>query len=545
MGASRNGALIDVSLHACRILVAACIAFAPPLAATRLVPVVSGLSSPVFVGHAGDGSTRLFVVEQPGTILVLQPGSSTPSPFLDIRTNVLGGGERGLLGLAFHPQYRTNGRFFVYYTRAEGTIVVAEYHVSPNDPNVASPTGTELLTIPHPVNANHNGGMLAFGPDGYLYIGVGDGGSGNDPPNNAQNLDVLLGKILRIDVDPPPGSGVPYVSPPTNPFQGAITGRDEIFAYGLRNPWRFSFDRGGTHEQWVADVGQNAHEEVNTPVANGGNYGWRVYEGFACTGNDPQLCTTANYRFPVFTYAHANGRCSITGGYVYRGSQGALPIGSYVYGDYCSGEILTFDGTTQRVVLETTLNITSFGEDEVGELYVAGAGGDVSKLVEATGGVRTAVEYYHAAFDHYFITSFDDEIAALDGGAFGGAWARTGQSFNVWSGNVGNALPTCRYFTTRFAQKSSHFYSAYPAECSAVGESADWQFEATAFYLQLPDADGHCAAGTVALFRLYNDGMGGAPNHRYTTSPEVFQQMQAAGWVFEGHGLTGAFACVP
>ncbi|HET9045364.1 MAG TPA: PQQ-dependent sugar dehydrogenase [Casimicrobiaceae bacterium] len=353
------------------------------LAQVQLVPVLSsGLASPVFVGHAGDGSNRLFIVEQGGTLRVLQPGASSATTFLDIRSKVVAGGEQGLLGLAFHPLYRTNGRFFVYYTRAgDGTLVIAEYHVSA-DRDVADPTETTLLTIPHPTNTNHNGGMLAFGPDGYLYIGVGDGGSFNDPPNNAQNVNVLLGKILRIDVDHPNlGTGAPYSSPSGNPFAG-IAGADEIFAFGFRNPWRFSFDRA-TGAQWVGDVGQGAREEVDTPVIAGGNYGWRVYEGLACSGNDPTLCNTANYLFPIFDYTHMLGRCSITGGYVYRGVQGALPVGTYVYGDYCSGEIFLWNGSTQSVLMDTTQNISSFGEDEQGELYVVNLGGSVSRIASS------------------------------------------------------------------------------------------------------------------------------------------------------------------
>lgn len=349
-------------------------------AAIQLAVVSGGFSSPVFVGNAGDGSNRLFIVEQAGIIKVLQPYDSTLTVFLDIRATILSGGERGLLGLAFHPQYAANGRFFVFYTRpGDGALVIAEYHVS-IDPNVADPAGTVLLTIPHPVNGNHNGGMLAFGQDTYLYIGVGDGGSANDPPNNSQNVDVLLGKILRIDINPPQGSGVGYQSPATNPFFGAIPGRDEIFALGVRNPWRFSFDRL-TGQQWVGDVGQGTREEVDTPMVAGGNYGWRIYEGAQCTNLDPALCNPANYTFPVFNYLHTNGRCSITGGYVYRGSQGALPDGTYIYGDYCSGEIFTWDGSTQSVLLDTMMNISSFGEDEQGELYVVDLNGTVSKIV--------------------------------------------------------------------------------------------------------------------------------------------------------------------
>ena len=350
----------------------------PLLAAIQLVPVVSsGLSSPLFVGHAGDGSNRLFIVERAGIIKVLQPESSSPTVFLDIRSRIVAGGEQGLLGIAFHPLHEDNGRFFVFYTRVgDGTLVVEEYNLTGN-PNVADPqSAQEILTIPHPGFTNHNGGMLAFGPDNYLYIGVGDGGSANDPPNNAQNINVLLGKLLRIDVDTPQG-GDPYSSPSTNPFFGTTNGEDEIFAYGLRNPWRFSFDRDSA-DLWLADVGQGAFEEVNAPILIGGNYGWKRFEGFDCTSTTD--CDTTGLIFPVFDYTHSGGRCSITGGYVYRGSQGALPDGTYVYGDFCSGEILGWDGSTQSVLLDTTMSISSFGEDEAGELYVVNLGGSVSRI---------------------------------------------------------------------------------------------------------------------------------------------------------------------
>jgi len=353
----------------------------------QLTPIVSGLTSPVFVGNAGDGSNRLFIVEQRGIVKVLQPGDTVPTVFLDIQSLVQYGGEQGLLGLAFHPLYATNRRFFVYYSqKPDGTEVIAEYHTSTTDPNLADPAETRLLTIPHPTNTNHNGGMLAFSPvDKYLYIGVGDGGSGNDPPNNAQNINVLLGKILRIDVDHTLGDKL-YVSPAGNPFVN-VDGSDEIFAYGLRNPWRFSFDRNNA-VQWVADVGQGLREEVDTPIVAGGNYGWRVYEGFNCTNNDPSLCNPANYLFPIFDYQHQLGRCSITGGYVYRGQQSALPSGTYIYGDYCTGEIFTWNGSAATLQLDTTMNISSFGEDEQGELYVVNLGGTISR-VDPIGGQCT------------------------------------------------------------------------------------------------------------------------------------------------------------
>ena len=385
----RSSVGIDRSFVRGLIGVALFLVAATSQAAIQLQPVVtSGLSSPLFVGNAGDGTNRLFIVERNGYIRVLQPGSSTPTQFLDIDARVLSGGERGLLGLAFHPQFASNGRFFVFYTRDsaisadDGDIVVAEYGVSESSPDVANGDDeTILLTIEHSLNSNHNGGMIAFDTDGYLRIGVGDGGSGNDPPNNAQNINTLLGKILRIDVDVTPPTR--YVSPPSNPFVG-VAGLDEIFSTGWRNPWRFSFDRD-TGQMWVADVGQGAREEVNTPIENGGNYGWRVFEGNACTNLDASLCSTpSNYEFPVFDYSHDGGRCSITGGYVYRGSQNAVPAGTYLYGDFCSGEILSWNGSTQTLQLDTALNVSSFGEDEQGELYVVGLGGTVSRIISTT-----------------------------------------------------------------------------------------------------------------------------------------------------------------
>ncbi|HMG35225.1 MAG TPA: PQQ-dependent sugar dehydrogenase [Blastocatellia bacterium] len=351
--------------------------FVPSAVGIQLQPVLTtGLSSPLFVGNAHDGSNRLFIVEQTGAIKVLHAGSSTPTVFLDISLKVVSGGEQGLLGLAFHPQFSSNRRFFVDYTRqGDGATVIAEYHASAN-PDVADPAETVLLTIPQPF-PNHNGGMLAFGPDGFLYIGMGDGGSANDPGNRAQDINQLLGKILRIDIDHA-GPSAPYTSPSTNPFFGSTPGRDEIFAYGVRNPWRFSFDRG-TGSLYVGDVGQGAWEEVDI-VTLGGNYGWRVLEGFHCTNIDPTLCSAGSFSPPILEYGHTGGRCSITGGYVYRGSLGSLPLGSYVFGDFCTGEIFLSDGTTQSLLLDTTLSISSFGEDEAGELYVVGLGGQVYRI---------------------------------------------------------------------------------------------------------------------------------------------------------------------
>ncbi len=344
----------------------------------QLQPVVSSLSSPVFVTNAHDGSNRLFIVEQGGIIKVLQPGATVPTEFLNITTRVLSGGERGLLGLAFHPQYSTNRRFFVYYTRqTDGAIQVAEYLTSTANPNVADTAEKIIITIPHPTNSNHNGGTVEFGPDGYLYLAPGDGGSGNDPPNNGQNINALLGKMLRLNIDVPGGTP-PYTSPPDNPFVG-VAGNDEIYAFGLRNPYRFSFDRGGTRQLYVGDVGQGAWEEIDI-VTLGGNYGWRVMEGNHCNPSfNGGVCTPPSGHIPPiaeYSSASPSTRCSITGGYVYRGRRAAVPLGSYIFADYCTGEILMLNPATssgaQTLLLDTSINIVSFGEDEAGEIYVVG-----------------------------------------------------------------------------------------------------------------------------------------------------------------------------
>jgi glucose/arabinose dehydrogenase len=348
------------------------------LATISLSPVLTaGLSSPVYLTNAHDGSDRIFIVEQPGRIQVLQPGASSPTLFLDITSKVQYGGEQGLLGLTFHPRFTANGRFFVDYTRKpDGATVIAEYHVSSSDTNRADDAETMLLTIPQPYS-NHNGGMVEFGPDGFLYIGMGDGGSGNDPGNRAQNTQELLGKILRIDVDrQDPGKN--YASPPDNPYYGSGIGQDEIYALGLRNPWRFSFDPL-TGRLLVGDVGQNEIEEIDS-VTRGGNYGWRILEGTQCTNLGPTSCNDTSFVLPIAEYSHQQGRCAITGGYVYRGNGSTLPFGSYVFGDYCSGEIFMLSGETQSVLLKTGLNISSFGEDEMGEVYVVGLGGEVYRI---------------------------------------------------------------------------------------------------------------------------------------------------------------------
>lgn len=340
--------------------------------------VTDGLENPLFLTHAGDGSARHFVVEQPGRIRALEGPTLLSAPFLDITKQILLGGERGLLGLAFHPDYRHNGRFFVNYTRKpDGATVVAEYHRGATATS-ASQDERILLIVPQPY-PNHNGGMVAFGPDGYLYVGLGDGGSAGDPDNRAQNPKDLLGKILRIDVD----RGDPYGIPMDNPF-AKEGGRPEIYALGLRNPWRFSFD-GKTGNLWVADVGQYKWEEIDL-VARGGNYGWRMMEGTHCF-HPSTNCQTTTFSPPLYEYAHERGRCSVIGGYIYRGQAISSLAGTYVYGDFCSGEIFALQNSPgeqplseARMILKTSLQISSFGEDAAGELYVLDHKGGVYRL---------------------------------------------------------------------------------------------------------------------------------------------------------------------
>jgi len=345
----------------------------------ELAPIVTrGLTSPLFLTHAADGSGHLFIVEQAGTIRVVVQGVLQDKPFLDVTERVLSGGERGLLGLAFHPDYRRNGRFFVSYTRAPyGATVVAEYRRA-ESPAQSLPEERILMLVGQPY-PNHNGGMIAFGPDGFLYVGRGDGGSRGDPQNRAQNTGELLGKILRIDVD----REQPYAIPVDNPFARS-GGRPEIFAYGIRNPWRFSFDRE-TKVLWLADVGQHKWEEIDL-VTKGGNYGWRLMEGFHCY--DPaENCPTRGLTRPIFEYGHEKGRCSITGGYVYRGKMIPSLRGTYIFGDYCSGELfgIKTDGAESLrsepdLIRKTGTRISSFGEDEAGELYVVDHGGAVYRI---------------------------------------------------------------------------------------------------------------------------------------------------------------------
>lgn len=359
---------------------------AASVAAIGLEPLVDGLASPLFVGNAGDGSGRIFVLEQSGRIRVIREGRLLAEPYLDLTDRIASGGERGLLGLAFSPTFAEDGLLYVDYTDRSGATVVSELRAPDPAEDSADPASERVLMVIEQPYANHNGGALAVGPDGLLWIATGDGGSGGDPQGNGQRLETLLGKLLRVD--PRPAGGAPYAIPADNPFVARSDARAEIWAYGLRNPWRFSFDRA-TDDLWIADVGQGSIEEVNRWPAGspaGPNFGWNTMEASTCF-EPAEGCATEGLVLPVAEYGHDLG-CSVTGGYVYRG--GGVPglAGTYLYADFCSGTIWGLDaaatGPQPRVIAEGAGAIASFGEDEAGELYVVDlAGGRVLRVVAA------------------------------------------------------------------------------------------------------------------------------------------------------------------
>jgi len=352
---------------------------APPATtdSLRLVPVVtSGLSSPLYLTAPTGDTARLFVVEQSGQIRIVRHGQLLPAAFLDIHTRLVSGGEQGLLSVAFHPNYATNGYFYVNYTDLNGDTRVERYTVSAADSNLADTATHKLIIfIPQPYT-NHNGGLVMFGPDGMFYIGMGDGGSVGDPQNRAQSPDSLLGKLLRIDVD----AGDPYAIPAGNPF-ATSGGAKEIWALGLRNPWRFAFDRSAGL-LYIGDVGQGLWEEVDVqPASQGGlNYGWRIMEGAHCY--NPANCSSAGLVLPAVEYDHSNGQCAIIGGFVYRGARFPALAGQYFYADLCAGWVRSFSYAGGVVTGQTSWNLDlspgsplSFGEDARGELYLLTGGG--------------------------------------------------------------------------------------------------------------------------------------------------------------------------
>lgn len=376
-------AAIPISFNACRGHGSS--SATPAIPQLSLVQTAGGFTHPVHITHVGDGSGRLFIVEQGGLIKIIKNGAVLPTPFLDVSSLLISSaGEQGLLSVAFPPGYADKQYFYIDYTGKQGVgdTVIARYHTTA-DPDIADPASAQTLLVVVQPFTNHNGGQLAFGPDGYLYIGMGDGGSGGDPLNNAQNPLSLLGKILRIDVEPQLD---PYISPPSNPFIGNAGYSPEIWALGLRNPWRFSFDRE-TGDLYIADVGQNLYEEVNIqPAANAGgeNYGWNIMEGFHCYNS--ASCNQSGLTLPVVEYGHSLGDCSITGGFVYRGREFSALQGVYIYGDYCSGRIWGLrragGAWENKLILDSDLLISTFGEDEAGDLYVADhAAGVIYKII--------------------------------------------------------------------------------------------------------------------------------------------------------------------
>jgi glucose/arabinose dehydrogenase len=352
-----------------------------------LEPVAGGFAAPLQATGAGDGTGRIFVVERGGLVFVVRNGERRSTPWLDISARTLSGGEQGLLGLAFHPDFETNRNLYVNYTGRSGNTVIARYRQAKKRPGRVKPSSRRVILRIEQPYANHNGGAMAFGPDGYLHVATGDGGSGGDPQANGQRLDTLLGKILRIDVDGASGDRR-YAIPGDNPFDGR-DGREEIWAYGLRNPWRFSFDFA-SGDIWIGDVGQGTLEEINRQPAGspGLNYGWNVMEGDACYPSG-SACDRAGLTMPIATYGHGP-ECSVTGGHVYRGTEFPDMVGQYFFGDFCSGRIwsLVADQPAPQdpvELLDTGHSISSFGEAENGELFMTDLGsGMLFRLVDSS-----------------------------------------------------------------------------------------------------------------------------------------------------------------
>jgi len=429
---------------------AALVAVAAPAAASSLTQiaaqlVVTGVTEPLY-GISPDGDARLFLVERAGRIVILESGAIRPTPFLDVTDRVLLASERGFLGLAFDPDYASNGRFFVYYTNLDSDMVLSRFTVSA-DPNVADPTETILLTVAEPA-VNHNGGTVTFGPDGFLYLGLGDGGGSNDPAERAQNLSELLGKMLRLDVGVPPlpgsipGPGGTYAIPADNPFVGVAGARAEIWALGLRNPYRFSFDRE-TGDLWIADVGQGAIEEIDFEPADdpgGRNYGWDVEEGSTCNTVDPAPappCGDPSLTRPVHEYGHTGGNCSVTGGFVHRGGVPAVE-GHYLFGDYCSGRVWSLDGGTLQVTERTaelgaagaqTNQLAGFGEDGLGNTYVVLRNGRIYRIVPGAPECGDGLD-----------NDGDGKIDTADPGCFDDAWPEEDPACNNGADDDGDGL---------------------------------------------------------------------------------------------------------
>ena len=379
----------------CVLLLGACKGFLssanppPPPPGTPQLHLIGNFSSPVYLTAAPGDTARFFLVEQAGRVRVFHNDSVQSGPFLDIRGRIDAGGEQGLLSIAFDPNYATNGRVFAYFTDHNGDIRIVRYTVSTGNPDsLDEATADTILKVAHPGQTNHNGGQLQFGPDGMLWTGTGDGGGGGDPDGNGQDKHALLGKLLRLDVSGASG----YTIPADNPFATDTTGAPEVWSWGLRNPWRFSFDRQ-TGDLYIGDVGQDHFEEVDVATTGGAinrgrgaNYGWNIMEAKHCYPSDP--CTPTGLVLPQIEYIHALNACAVTGGYVYRGDAIPAILGHYFYADYCNGAMHSFKWPSLTTgdwtpTLSPGGGISSFGQDAKGELYVLQLGGQVWRMVPA------------------------------------------------------------------------------------------------------------------------------------------------------------------
>jgi len=515
-----------------------------------LQPVGSDLGPITSITNAGDG--RLFLTIRTGRIVVLENGTARSQPFLDIHDKTTTEGERGLLSTAFHPQYAENGFFFVNYTNLQGDTVIARYQVSASDPDRADPaSGRILLTIEQPFS-NHNGGQLQFGPDGYLYIGMGDGGSAFDPQCRAQKPDTLLGKMLRIDVDQnvavPPYYGIPA----SNPFRGSGAPPDEVWASGLRNPWRFSFDRQ-TGDLWIGDVGQGRREEIDFQPASsrgGENYGWKVMEGTLCSSDDScpsstPVCGSNAYTSPVLEYSHDNA-CSVTGGYVYRGSRLPQLRGSYVFGDLCSGVIWAAarsgNGFTVRTVSGQVQQLTTFGEDNAGELYAANLQGQLYRFSgQAAGGAAETVGLFDPQTSRFQLKAANTAGAGVRTVRFGprrSGWLPIAGDWNgdgkTTIGLYDPAASTFRLKNSLTGNTADVIFQVVSPSSSALPLVGDW------------DGDGTDTVGlydpATRTFRLKNSLSGSGFDVTFAFGPSISGLLPLAGdWDGDGKDTVGLF----
>jgi glucose/arabinose dehydrogenase len=513
--------------------------------------VANGLGPVTSIANAGDG--RLFLTVQTGRILIVENGSTPRSqPFLDIRDRITTDGERGLLSVAFHPRYAENGFFFVNYTNLQGNTVIARYQVSAANPDQADPASARiLLTIEQPYS-NHNGGLLKFGPDGYLYIGMGDGGSGFDPECRAQKPDMLLGKMLRIDVDQNVAAPPYYGIPASNPFRGPGAPPDEVWASGLRNPWRFSFDRE-TGDLWIADVGQNRREEIDFQPASsrgGENYGWKVMEGTLCSSSDScpastPACDSAAFTPPVLEYDHGP-HCSVTGGYVYRGSGAAQLRGSYVFGDFCSGVLWAAarqgDGFTVRTISGQVSQLTTFGEDRTGELYAANGAGQLFRFVgQAAGGAQETVGLFDPQTSKFQLKSANTAGAKVQVFRFGprrSGWIPLAGDWNgdgkTTVGFYDPASSTFRLKNSSSGGASDVILAVDAPSRNALPIAGDW------------DGDGRDTVGlydpATRTFRLKNSLSGSGFDLTFAFGPSASGLTPVAGdWNGDGRDGVGLF----